>query len=143
MGHTRSPARIRITATVLTDVQKPNRSPTVFEQRVYQMCKAIPAGKVSTYGEMAKALNSSARAIGQAMRRNPYAPVVPCHRVVAANMNLGGFSGSWGVGCANVQRKKAMLENEGVKFNEHKVSSPRFVVLAQELQQLVADCKQH
>lgn len=60
-----------------------------------QLCKAIPAGKVTTYGDMAKALGSSPRAIGQAMRRNPFAPVVPCHRVIATNMQLGGFSGQW------------------------------------------------
>lgn len=60
-----------------------------------QLCKAIPPGKVTTYGAMASALHSSARAVGQAMRRNPFAPRVPCHRVIAVNLELGGFSGSW------------------------------------------------
>eukprot|EP00878_Enallax_costatus_P000870 GHUV01000997.1.p2 GENE.GHUV01000997.1~~GHUV01000997.1.p2 ORF type:complete len:144 (+),score=44.57 GHUV01000997.1:310-741(+) len=121
---------------VTSGVAKPKRPPTGYEQRVYAMCKAIPLGKVSTYGDMAKALGSSARAVGQAMRRNPFAPDVPCHRVVAADLNLGGFSGSWGIACGNVQRKKAMLQQEGVKFDGDKII-PQCVVHAAGLQQLV------
>ncbi|KAK9831941.1 hypothetical protein WJX81_001444, partial [Elliptochloris bilobata] len=72
------------------------RAPTAFEERLYLVCSAIPCGKVSTYGALAKALHSSPRAVGQALRRNPYAPDVPCHRVVTSSLALGGFSGSWG-----------------------------------------------
>lgn len=53
----------------------------------------------------------------QALRRNPFAPEVPCHRVIAASLELGGFSGSWGVGCANVDRKRRLLAGEGVPFD--------------------------
>ena len=53
----------------------------------------------------------------QALRRNPFAPAVPCHRVIAASLELGGFSGSWGVGCANVQKKRRLLAEEGVAFD--------------------------
>eukprot|EP00775_Hariotina_reticulata_P009207 gene9207-9374_t len=120
-------------------IEKPDRERTAYEQRVHKVCQAIPKGKVSTYGEMAKVLGSSARAVGQAMRRNPLAPYVPCHRVVAANLELGGFSGDWGAGCANVQRKKALLEEEGVQFEGIKIASPAFVVLADELQDLLDD----
>ena len=60
-----------------------------------QVCSAIPKGKVSTYGALSLLLKSSPRAVGQALRRNPYAPQVPCHRVVAASLELGGFSGAW------------------------------------------------
>ena len=74
---------------------KPDRPPTAFERRVYTACSAIPAGRVATYGVLADVLASSARAVGQALRRNPYAPRVPCHRVVAAGQGLGGFSGTW------------------------------------------------
>jgi methylated-DNA-[protein]-cysteine S-methyltransferase len=76
---------------------KPRRAPTPYERRVYALCSAIPKGRVATYGDMARALTppSAARAVGQAMRRNPYAPEVPCHRVVAAAGTIGGFSGSW------------------------------------------------
>lgn len=117
---------------------KPTRPPTEYEQRVYRMCKAIPRGRISTYGHMAKALESSARAVGQAMRRNPYAPIVPCHRVVAADLTLGGFSGSWGFGCDSVQRKKALLQEEGLAFEGAKIASPGCVVAPDELQRLVA-----
>lgn len=51
------------------------------------------------------------------MRRNPFAPVVPCHRVIAASLELGGFSGSWGMACESVQRKRRMLAEEGVAFD--------------------------
>jgi methylated-DNA-[protein]-cysteine S-methyltransferase len=103
--------------------QPPNdRAPTPFELRLHEACKRVPAGKVTTYGSLAKVLNSSPRAVGQALRRNPYAPAVPCHRVVAASLELGGFSGSWGAATPNVQRKKAMLEGEGVKFDGQRVA---------------------
>ncbi|KAI8473222.1 MAG: 6-O-methylguanine DNA methyltransferase [Monoraphidium minutum] len=116
------------------------RAPTPYEERVYKMCSAIPKGKVSTYGEMAKALASSARAVGQAMRRNPFAPRVPCHRVIAADLQLGGFSGSWGAECANVQRKRQMLLDEGVAIDGGRVAR-RCVVRAPELAALVAAAK--
>lgn len=53
----------------------------------------------------------------QALRRNPFAPVVPCHRVIAASLELGGFSGSWGHACESVQKKKGLLAEEGVPFD--------------------------
>lgn len=53
----------------------------------------------------------------QALRRNPFAPVVPCHRVIAASLELGGFQGSWGAGCDSVQNKRVMLSDEGVPFD--------------------------
>lgn len=59
-----------------------------------QMILAVPAGKVTTYGELARALGSSSRAVGQALRRNPFAPEVPCHRIVRASLDIGGYSGS-------------------------------------------------
>lgn len=65
---------------------------TPFQQRVWQALLAIPLGQTRTYGELAKKLKTSARAIGMACRTNPIALIVPCHRVVAAN-DLGGFGG--------------------------------------------------
>ncbi|GAX83630.1 hypothetical protein CEUSTIGMA_g11054.t1 [Chlamydomonas eustigma] len=109
-------------------MKKTDREPTHFEKRLYEVCKKIPKGKVSTYGTLANVLKSSARAVGQGMRRNPFAPEVPCHRVVASNLEIGGFSGSWGTENSNVCRKKAMLEAEGVIFYGFKVSSDKFVV---------------
>ena len=86
---------------------------SAFAQRVYQLCREIPVGRITTYGEMAKALNTSARAVGQALRRNPYAPEVPCHRVVAADGCLGGFMGHR-EGEA-IQSKIDRLSGEGVE----------------------------
>jgi len=65
---------------------------TEFQQRVWESLRKIPLGQVRTYGDLAKELNSSARAVGNACRRNPVPLVVPCHRVVAKN-GLGGFAG--------------------------------------------------
>jgi methylated-DNA-[protein]-cysteine S-methyltransferase len=71
---------------------------TPFLQRVYERARAIPPGQVLTYGELAAELGDKnlARAIGQAMGANPFAPVVPCHRVLAAGGQAGGFSASGG-----------------------------------------------
>lgn len=65
---------------------------TEFQRRVWQYLQTIPMGTTQSYGEVAKALNSSARAVGNACRANPYLLVVPCHRVVKSN-NIGGFGG--------------------------------------------------
>lgn len=83
---------------------------------MYAACSQIPAGRVSTYGELARALDSSARAVGGALRKNPFAPVVPCHRVVASDGSLGGFSGVWRAGAPELLRKEALLRSEGVCF---------------------------
>jgi len=65
-----------------------------FYGRVWKAMRRIPRGKVTTYGELAHALHTHAyRAVGGACRHNPYAPQVPCHRVVAAGGRIGGFGG--------------------------------------------------
>jgi len=58
---------------------------TDFQERVYTLLKQIPRGKVTTYAAMSKALNSSPRAVGGALRNNPFAPEVPCHRCIASD----------------------------------------------------------
>lgn len=58
---------------------------TEFQSRVYELLSQIPEGKVSTYAAMSRALDSSPRAVGGACRRNPFAPQVPCHRVIQAD----------------------------------------------------------
>ncbi|MDP2819779.1 MAG: methylated-DNA--[protein]-cysteine S-methyltransferase [Polaromonas sp.] len=70
-----------------------------FHQRVYAVACAIPPGQTLTYGEVAARLGEpgAARAVGQALGRNPFAPVVPCHRVLAAGDKPGGFSASGGI----------------------------------------------
>lgn len=65
---------------------------TSFQQRVWQAMRKIPPGKVMSYGEMAKKLSTSARAVGNACRANPIPIIVPCHRVVSSSGD-GGFMG--------------------------------------------------
>ena len=70
-----------------------------FHQRVYAVARAIPPGETTTYGELAHQLGEpgAARAVGQALGANPFAPVVPCHRILGAEGRAGGFSASGGV----------------------------------------------
>jgi methylated-DNA-[protein]-cysteine S-methyltransferase len=97
---------------------KARRQPTVTESRVYETVTCIPRGMVSTYGAVARAIGlRSARAVGQALRRNPFAPRVPCHRVIASDLTPGGFAGQR-TG-PEIQRKLALLEAEGVRFNDN------------------------
>lgn len=65
---------------------------TPFRQRVWQAIAAIPCGETRSYSALARQLDSSARAVGQACGDNPYPLIVPCHRVVAADGGLGGFN---------------------------------------------------
>jgi O-6-methylguanine DNA methyltransferase len=89
-----------------------------FKERIYSLTKKIPKGKVSTYGQLAHMAGrpKAARAVGGFMRTNPYAPVVPCHRVVASNGDLTGYSMGEGV-----ITKRKMLKKEGVVFKGEKV----------------------
>ena len=91
---------------------------TAFQRRVYDETSKIPQGKVITYGELARRIGcGSARAVGQALRVNPFAPEVPCHRVVAADGSLTGFYGHRD--SAALARKRSLLEAEGVEFDTH------------------------
>lgn len=75
------------------------RGVPAFHQRVYALARGIRPGQTMTYGELAAQLGEpgAARAVGQALGRNPFAPVVPCHRILAAGDKPGGFSASGGV----------------------------------------------
>lgn len=94
-----------------------------FRDTVYKITKHIPLGKVATYGQIASMAGNpkAARAVGMCMKTNPYAPIVPCHRVVAADGSLTGYSGGKGI-----QTKKIMLEKEGVKFIGEKADIRHF-----------------
>ena len=93
-----------------------------FNQKIYALLKKVPKGKVTTYKALAEALGTKAyRAVGQAMRCNPYAPKVPCHRVVASDGSIGGFSGSWNPESREVKRKIIMLRKEGVEIRNNKI----------------------
>ncbi|KAL8337054.1 hypothetical protein RB601_008518 [Gaeumannomyces tritici] len=104
-------------ALSLIDAAATARDSTPFERRVWRLLVQIPRGHVSTYGALAAHLASSPRAVGNALRRNPFAPLVPCHRVVATGGGLGGFKGKVarrdGEG-DTLREKRALLKGEGV-----------------------------
>ncbi len=90
--------------------------PNEFDLKVLQMVLKIPKGEVRTYKEVAESLNSKAwRAVGNAMARNPFPLVIPCHRVVKSNLTLGNYGGG-------VEMKKKLLKNEGVKIKGFRVT---------------------
>lgn len=94
-------------------------SRTTFEKRVWTALCQVPKGQVTTYALIAAHLKSSPRAVGNALRRNPFAPEVPCHRVVATGGALGGFKGKWprdGEGIT-LDEKRMLLRREGVKLD--------------------------
>lgn len=89
---------------------------TPFQHRVYAALRCVPKGRVTTYGLLARHLGCrSAQAVGQALRCNPFAPEVPCHRVIAANLGIGGFQGARSG--AKIRRKLRLLAVEGVAFD--------------------------
>jgi len=95
--------------------------PTAFETKVYSFCSKIPKGKVSTYKSIAEAMGTKAyRAVGQALRKNPYAPKVPCHRVIASDGSIGGFMGKHQG--PSIKKKITMLKREGVGVKGNKIS---------------------
>lgn len=99
---------------------------TPFQLRVYDATRRIPRGRVTTYGLLAQALGcGSARAIGQALKVNPWAPRVPCHRVIRADLTLGGFQGR--TSGAALRRKAELLRREGVRLVGGHLADPRFV----------------
>ncbi len=95
-----------------------------FSQRVWALTSRVPRGKVTTYGQIARKLKTRAyRAVGGALHRNPYAPAVPCHRVVGSDGRLTGFA-------QGVARKQKLLVSEGVSVSKGKVDlSKSFVRL--------------
>jgi methylated-DNA-[protein]-cysteine S-methyltransferase len=82
---------------------------TDFQKRVWQALAAIPFGATRSYGALAAELGTSARALGTACGRNPIPVIIPCHRVLAGNGGLGGYSGMDGV-----ETKQSLLRLEGV-----------------------------
>ena len=99
-----------------------------FNQKIYALLKKVPKGKVTTYKALAEAAGTKAyRAVGQAMRKNPYSPEVPCHRVVSSDGSIGGFSGSINPKSKEVKRKIRMLRKEGVKIINNKINLEEFL----------------
>jgi len=90
---------------------------TIKNEDVYRLLKKIPAGKVTTYGDLAKALGnpSASRVVGRILGQNPNPIQVPCHRVVMFNGKLGGYANG-------TVKKKGLLEQEGLSFTNGIVS---------------------
>lgn len=86
---------------------------TPFQRRVWNALRDIPPGRTETYGDLARRLGTSARAVGGACRANPCPIVVPCHRVVATN-GLGGFAGD--TSGRKLDVKRWLLRHEGAVF---------------------------
>ena len=82
---------------------------TPYQQRVWNLLAEIPPGETRTYGELALHLDSGARAVGNACRRNPVPIIIPCHRVVSA-VDIGGYAGQ--TGGPVLARKQWLLEHE-------------------------------
>ena len=87
---------------------------TSFQRKVWAALRTIPRGEVRTYTDIAIQIGhpSSARAVANACGKNPYAPEVPCHRVIRSNGSIGGYSAEGGS-----EKKRAMLREEGVHID--------------------------
>ena len=84
---------------------------TEFQRKVYLELLNVPCGETITYGELARRIGCrSAQAVGQALKRNPFAPDVPCHRVIAADGTLCGFAGQRDG--EMIEKKRALLDSE-------------------------------
>jgi methylated-DNA-[protein]-cysteine S-methyltransferase len=92
-----------------------------FNERCYDVLRKVPRGKVTTYKEIARKINSKAyRAVGNAMNKNPYAPRVPCHRVVKSNGEVGGFA-------SGTKKKIKMLRKEGIEIKNNKIDLKKYL----------------
>jgi methylated-DNA-[protein]-cysteine S-methyltransferase len=87
-----------------------------FNEKVWEICRKVPKGKVTTYKAIAEALGTKAyRAVGNALNKNPYAPIVPCHRVVKSNGEIGGFA-------RGQAAKMKILQKEGIIIAKGKIA---------------------
>jgi len=92
-----------------------------FEEECYFFLKKVPKGKVTTYKELARAVKSKGyRAVGNAMNKNPYAPKVPCHRVIRNDGKVGGFA-------SGTKNKIRILKSEGVEIKNKKIDLKKYL----------------
>jgi len=92
-----------------------------FNSHCYSLLKKVPKGKVTTYKALAHVLNTKAyRAVGKAMNQNPYAPKVPCHRVIKSNGEIGGFA-------SGTNRKIEMLKKEGIVVKNNRIDLGKYL----------------
>ena len=86
---------------------------TKFQVKVWTYLMKIPRGSVKTYSQVAKAIGNphATRAVANAIGKNPYAPKIPCHRVIRSDGSLGGYSGKGGL-----KTKRFLLKREGIRL---------------------------
>ena len=86
---------------------------TKFQLKVWAYLRKIPRGSIKTYSQVAKAIGKpfATRAVANAIGKNPYAPKIPCHRVIRSDGSLGGYSGKGGV-----KKKRFLLKKEGIRL---------------------------
>jgi len=91
-----------------------------FDERTFEALKKIPRGRIVTYKILAKAIGwpRASRAVGNAVGRNPAAPIIPCHRVICSDGRLGGYSGRGGI-----RKKIELLGQEGVAVKNGRVEN--------------------
>lgn len=91
-----------------------------YQTRVYTLLQQIPQGRITSYAALARALKSSPRAVGGALRSNPFAPEIPCHRCIASSGFIGGYKGDWRnvPSGQNCEKKLKILASEGVTFDD-------------------------
>ncbi len=94
---------------------------STFSQHCYALLQKVPEGKVTTYKALAHALGTKAyRAVGNAMKKNPNAPQIPCHRVINSNSSLGGYS-------QGISKKIKLLKSEGIEIKNNKIDLKKFL----------------
>jgi methylated-DNA-[protein]-cysteine S-methyltransferase len=92
-----------------------------FNEKCYSILKKVPKGKVTTYKALAEALKCKAyRAVGQAMNKNNQFPIVPCHRVINSNGDIGGYA-------LGINKKIELLKEEGIEVINNKVDLNKFM----------------
>ena len=86
---------------------------TKFQLKVWAYLRKIPRGSIKTYSQVAKAIGKpfATRAVANAIGKNPYAPKIPCHRVIRSDGSLGGYSGKGGI-----KTKRFLLKKEGIRL---------------------------
>jgi len=101
-----------------------------FDRLVLHIVSQIPKGKVTTYGEIARALGDvrAARAVGESLKKNPRPVEIPCHRVVMSDGSLGGYA------FGGPERKRAILKSEGISFKNGKVDLREHIITHDEFE---------
>lgn len=98
---------------------------TEFQKNIYNLCKRIPKGKVTTYKVIAEKLGTKAyRAVGQALKKNKQPDIIPCFKVIRQDGSIGGYSGT---SPANIKKKIEKLKSEGVIVKNNRVDISKYL----------------